>query len=180
MDNLPRTRKEALESGASHYFTGKACKNGHIAPRKAQGMCTKCEAEWNKKGYQQRKEQHAKAMKAWRERNKDYYKDYRRKNNNGDRMRANGALWRARKYNSVPAWYDDEEHEIYTRLSKECARLKRETGVTHSIDHVVPLVAQNARSNGQHIACGLHYSANWQIIPVSENVSKGAKLPDDL
>jgi len=40
--HLPRTRQLAKEQGASMYFTGIPCANGHIAPRKTKGQCVEC------------------------------------------------------------------------------------------------------------------------------------------
>lgn len=42
---LPPTRAEAKRIGASKYFTGKACKHGHVAPRYTKGQCVICAAE---------------------------------------------------------------------------------------------------------------------------------------
>jgi len=43
--HLPRTRGEAKAAGAKQYFTGKACTNGHVAPRYTKGECVTCAAE---------------------------------------------------------------------------------------------------------------------------------------
>lgn len=40
--HLPRTRQLAKEQGAALYFTGVPCSSGHLAPRKAQGVCVEC------------------------------------------------------------------------------------------------------------------------------------------
>ena len=40
--HLPASRKEALDTGASHYFTGKPCKNGHLVSRHVSGNCPEC------------------------------------------------------------------------------------------------------------------------------------------
>lgn len=43
IDALPRTRKEAIERGFKHYFTGRPCKRGHIKPRVVTGrQCVDC------------------------------------------------------------------------------------------------------------------------------------------
>lgn len=43
MENLPATRSEALRLGSKHYFTGKACTHGHLAPRFTSiGKCMEC------------------------------------------------------------------------------------------------------------------------------------------
>lgn len=39
------TRKQALAEGLKFYFTGKACKRGHIAKRYATGACFTCAQE---------------------------------------------------------------------------------------------------------------------------------------
>ena len=42
-EGWPKTRKEALDSGAAYYFTGVACKHGHIDLRIAKcGACMAC------------------------------------------------------------------------------------------------------------------------------------------
>lgn len=42
---MPSSRKEAKALKATHYFTGKPCKNGHIAPRGVWGRCVECYRE---------------------------------------------------------------------------------------------------------------------------------------
>lgn len=43
---LPTTAGEAIESGATYYFTGEPCARGHIAPRLAKtGACRECGRE---------------------------------------------------------------------------------------------------------------------------------------
>lgn len=42
-DALPRSRSEAKAEGASHYFTGAPCKNGHVDKRTtSQAKCAEC------------------------------------------------------------------------------------------------------------------------------------------
>jgi hypothetical protein len=42
-------REEALALGLKRYFTGKPCRNGHIAERSVRGMCLECRSEWSAK-----------------------------------------------------------------------------------------------------------------------------------
>jgi len=44
-DSLPRSKSEARRSGASRYFTGRPCPQGHVAPRYTGGGCTECERQ---------------------------------------------------------------------------------------------------------------------------------------
>lgn len=42
---LPFSRSEAIRLGVRHYFTGKPCMHGHVAPHRASDYrCTVCHA----------------------------------------------------------------------------------------------------------------------------------------
>lgn len=41
-DSLPKSFTEAKRLNAPHYFTGKSCKNGHVALRDRCGRCVEC------------------------------------------------------------------------------------------------------------------------------------------
>jgi hypothetical protein len=43
------SRKEAEALGLERYFTGKPCRNGHIAERSVRGVCLECRSEWSAK-----------------------------------------------------------------------------------------------------------------------------------
>ncbi len=48
MSNTKRPRLQAELDGAPTYFTGKPCKNGHIARRRTiSGACISCETKFN-------------------------------------------------------------------------------------------------------------------------------------
>ena len=43
LEHLPRTRKEAIETGSKRYFTGKPCKRGHVTTRfSSTKQCSEC------------------------------------------------------------------------------------------------------------------------------------------
>jgi hypothetical protein len=43
INQLPKTRKEAVQKGISHYFTGTPCRNGHNSPRRTDNYsCMEC------------------------------------------------------------------------------------------------------------------------------------------
>ena len=89
MSQLPVTRSEAKALGAPQYFTGKPCKQGHLAPKfTCSGSCTECLAarrreymrEWSEKNPEAKKQRAAK----WYQKNREeviervranYYKD---------------------------------------------------------------------------------------------------------
>lgn len=44
LDPIPKSRNDAIDSGAIRYWTGKPCKNGHIADRYTlNGSCVVCQ-----------------------------------------------------------------------------------------------------------------------------------------
>lgn len=58
------TRREAVEAGATLYFTGVPCKRGHIAQRRTSSwMCVECDKE---------------NCQSWRKDNSDWRRDYAR------------------------------------------------------------------------------------------------------
>ena len=67
-----------------------------------------------------------------------------------------------------PPWASPASCAAFWRVSKE---LTAQTGVQHSVDHIVPL---------QHpTVCGLHCPANMRVIPLRENTAKSnAWWPD--
>lgn len=84
---LPRTHQEALQLGEKRYFTGRPCKNGHIAYRvTANKNCAKCNREGVNKWRENNREKARKNVYTWRK-------------NNVERFRAHRDAWRAKKYN---------------------------------------------------------------------------------
>lgn len=55
--DLPRTRREAEESGNPYYFTGKACKNGHVSRRRTKDSnCFGCDRDKVEAGKSRRRD----------------------------------------------------------------------------------------------------------------------------
>jgi hypothetical protein len=70
-----------------------------------------------------------------------------------------------KKLRSTSKWADkDKIAEIY----KESARLEKETGILHEVDHIIPTLHK--------LVCGLHNEFNLQILTKEENRKKRNKF----
>lgn len=68
-----------------------------------------------------------------------------------------------------PGWCSHAECLLFWEESK---RLTAETGVQHSVDHIVPL---------KHpLVCGLHCPANLEVIPLKDNIRKSNNTWPDM
>lgn len=116
--------------------------------------------------------------KAWREAHpekvKTYLAAYRIENNervnaqvrewrksNRDITNANSGKRRAAELRALPLWADlDKIKAVYVIAQ----RMTVDTGIPHTVDHVVPLRGKNV--------CGLHVHTNLQVITRVENIRK--------
>lgn len=161
------SRQDALASGAPRYFTGLACKNGHLSERyTASKTCCECaNAKANTSKSKNRKKYSASSV-AWNRKNPDKalrYQQKVRQKNPGQRN-----LWTAnyrsakdaRQPNWLTAAHLLEMESVYTY----CAAL-RKVGLDYHVDHVVPL-------RGSTVS-GLHVPWNLQLLPGRDNMRKG-------
>ncbi|PRH41094.1 hypothetical protein C6T65_17565 [Burkholderia vietnamiensis] len=56
-------------------------------------------------------------------------------------------------------------------IYRERAKIERETGIPHDVDHIVPVV--------NPLVCGLHWEGNLRIIPARDNRSKSNSFDTD-
>jgi hypothetical protein len=69
------------------------------------------------------------------------------------------------KQRAMPAWVNQADLRLFYETS---ARLTRETGVRHHVDHIVPIRGKTV--------CGLHVPWNLQVLTEAENCRKANKL----
>ena len=68
-------RQEAIEQGLINYFTGKACKYGHVAKRNTkQGQCCQCRFEYVKRFHQDNPKNNAKYVSRYQQRHPERVK----------------------------------------------------------------------------------------------------------
>ena len=78
---------------------------------------------------------------------------------------ANVAFRRAALLKRTPKWLSNLDKEMIRNIYKIAARVSKETGIKHHVDHVIPLRAKSVS--------GLHVPANLQLLTAQENLSKG-------
>lgn len=142
-------------------------------------------AERDKVYYQANKEFITKQMSVYRQANKEaiaeYAKAYRAANretllerekaykkDNRPLYNALSAKRKATKLKATPAWADSEVIKGMYQL----AAIFNRTGMNLHVDHIVPLQSD--------FVCGLHCEANLQLMPASDNISKGNRYWPDM
>ena len=185
----PQTRAEAKAQGATHYFTGKPCSRGHIAPRKTKGACVECMKEdWatdNARRAEKPKSEAAKAAgRRYYEKNREaviaraagrphnevrqYKQKY--KDANPELYKALTSVRKRRHRSATPPWITKEQKLEMRRMYLNAQRLTKLTGERYVVDHIVPLINPEV--------CGLHVPWNLRVMTQEENLRKSNKLLD--
>ena len=92
----------------------------------------------------------------------------RYKKENRSKVLADTRFRQALQKKRVPAWADRYEIE---RFYEEAKRLTQETGLSHHVDHIVPLRGR--------LVSGFHCQQNLRVVPASENLKKNNKWDAD-
>ena len=100
------------------------------------------------------------------QRNRDHY------NKNIEEQRARSAKKRSDRLKRTPPWLSKEDLAKIKSIYKMSHALSKKTGVTHHVDHIIPLQGKNVS--------GLHVPWNLQVIPEFENLSKGNSFNEDM
>lgn len=170
------TKEKAKELGLTRYFTGVACKHGHIGERLVSNYgCVKCRTISKRTDYKKcpwkRKKSLARSSHRYYIKHKEkiernriergYDKQFRERNPE-KRLK-----YMRRKKEAIPLWY---ETELVKQLYLKRDELSKLWGIQLHVDHIVPLHGKNV--------CGLHCWDNLQLLEASLNLSKNNKFQE--
>jgi len=186
------SRKEAKEKKLARYFTGNACKHGHVNERATRnGECLSCAhirlIDWKKNNkeyvslYQKKYKENNKineyeTRKKWFELNPEKKEKHRLLKNkctsiwnkkHRDKRNANLANYRFTKIKGTPNWLDVTQKVEIDAIYLFCDALKK-CGLNYHVDHIIPLRGKNVN--------GLHTPWNLQVIHATENIKKGNRI----
>jgi hypothetical protein len=192
------SRPEAKEQGLKRYFTGKACKHGHITERwTVGGDCVGCRLvttknidqpptvsrkEYNKKWridnpekakkfYNNNKEYYKQCNVNWVNNNKEKYCQYQKdyKVLNPDKTFLYGRLRRSKLTKTKTNWIG--ENQLIKQLYQKRDELNKLWGTNLQVDHIIPLTSDTVS--------GLHCWSNLQLLEGSINSSKSNTYQTD-
>jgi len=154
-----------VDTDSKWYFTGKPCKNGHVALRLKSNRCCK-ECAYEKRALYE----HSEAYSEWKQKNKNKVASNWQKRNKGT-ANANTRKYQAAKLKRTPEWLSDFDILKMKCFYQVAAMRSKESGESWHVDHVIPL-------QGKKVS-GLHVPWNLTIIRGSENVKKSNRYDDD-
>ena len=149
---MKKCRKCGVEKPLTEFYKAKTLPDGHMA------RCKPCRKEY---------------LYGWKKENKDKVKAYKAKSYD-EKGRHKGATYQSlRRARLVQAasLYGELDELIFDEMRQHCKDLEALTGAKWEVDHIVPLKNKDA--------CGLHYHANWQVVPMKWNRAKGALNMED-
>jgi hypothetical protein len=191
---------QAKEKGLNHYFTGKPCPRGHVAPRFVSSRgCSECAVEKQRKKLQD--PEYCAKQSAWGKANRDKYQEYRKKHYelHKEKNQQRSRNYKARSKEHLAEYnkqYRQDNPAAFLEYNalRRSARKERTPGwLTEADRHSIRVKYLEARwmsqrtgfkhvvdhfypLRGEHVS-GLHVPANLRVIPERENGKKNNRLP---
>lgn len=116
------------------------------------------------------REANYKRQSAWSKENAAAMRASRKKwiVNNPDKRAASIRSRQLAQSYAEPSWLSKEQKKQIVAFYTEAARLTKEKGIPHEVDHIIPI-------RGKQV-CGLHVPWNLQVLTSSENRRKSARV----
>lgn len=161
---------KAVEMNLARYFTGKACKHGHVSERYTKTRtCIQCSNIEGAARIEKNREAQLTRQKKWRDSNKERIKENSRLwlKNNRHKHVANRKQREASKIQRTPLWLNAGQKFEIDCIYRYCSSL-RNIGLDYHVDHIIPM-------RGEGVS-GFHVPWNLQVIKASENLSKNNRM----
>lgn len=161
----------AKQQGLSKFFTGKPCKNGHIAERYVCSKgCVVCAYESEKRYKASNPERTTARRQTYRKKNhvSILEKDRKYRENNKEKRAFYRKNYKKINKERTPKWFGEFDELVLEEAIVLCHIREKETGIEWHVDHMYPLQAKKVS--------GLHCANNFQVIPGRINVSKQNKM----
>jgi len=126
--------------------------------------CKSCRKEERKSWYKAHKESQDSRNKRWKQDNREAWNQLTRQayKRNPGYYKAKSSHRRSCELKATPSWSEKELIEkVYLKATDYGAH----------VDHIVPLKSE--------VVCGLHVWANLQLLPPTDNISKGNRFWPD-
>jgi 5-methylcytosine-specific restriction endonuclease McrA len=190
----PRTRKEAAAAGLKHYFTGKPCHKGHVAPRVLTGTCSECAREsvriWNdanrekisdisRAWHNANRHRRLVELRAWNDANKEYRLEKGRawRKENSEKLPVYTRNYRARRRSAEGQHTAEDIAAIRVAQRDRCGYCRAALKGKGQVDHIVALNNRGAndRKNLQLLCEGCNKSKSDRD-PIEFAQSRGKLL----
>ncbi len=149
------TRADARAVGATHYFTGKACKRGHASLRSIQGNCMACHLLVTTKQARSNPDAYRAKLDAWQQANPERWREYKREWNrkNADKVREQNKARRIARRDAYRSYANNRRSkelaggthsgedikDIFVMQKKKCAYCRKRLPKIYHTDHIVPI-----------------------------------------
>lgn len=126
----------------------------HRTKRNPDGLqyyCIACNKKAAKLWYKNYKKSHKIRVKLWTKKN-------------SDKNCAKAVKYKVSKLNRTPKWLTSKQISLIQKFYTKAAKLTKQTGISHEVDHIVPLQGKNVS--------GLHVPWNLRVITAIKNRKK--------
>lgn len=163
MNNIIK-RSDAKNKKLLYYFTGKPCKNNHIAVRQtSNGNCLECNRIYAMDHYFNNSHDRKEKVKEYQKRNPEKVNKWVKATykNNKYSYCARAMLRHTAKLKRTPIWLTKSDKLEIELIYKIAARVSKETGIKYHVDHEIPL--QGEFVSGLHVPENLSKSNNFVV-----------------
>lgn len=130
--------------------------------------------EYSRRHFEKNREAKIAALREWGRLNPDRLRQWKKKWREDHPGIANAAVarCRARAVQATPPWMWSLHGTEVEAVYNEAAKLTRQTGIPHQVDHIEPLAGKDR--------CGLHVPWNLRVITAEENRKKRNNAPEQI